>query len=422
VIWPELPGVDVYLVGGAVRDGLLGRPVKEYDWVVVGATPELLLEHGYRQVGRDFPVFLHPESSDEVALARTERKAGSGHTGFTVHADPDVTLEDDLSRRDFTVNALARSRDGDLVDPFGGRADLDARWLRHVTPAFAEDPLRVLRGARFVAELAPWGFRVHPDTIAFMRAMAASGELADLSPERVWRECARALAAPGPLRAVAVLEDAHALDAVFPGLPGPGGLPTDAPGWRVLPEGGSGAAPGADGPAGDDADDGTGESHAGEARWLAWAADLTLAGGIAPQVVRAALSRQRPPAELEARIALAAELAPAIATGPSLAAEEALPVLARLDPYRRRERCEAVLRAVAATPAVGARGAALRGFWHDAVEAVTGPSGRDFAGPGVSGAEVGARLAAARQRALAAVLEAHGAGPGGTADTEGADP
>lgn len=412
MIWPELPGVEVYLVGGAVRDGLLGRPVKEYDWVVVGATPDLLLEHGYRRVGRDFPVFLHPESADEVALARTERKAGAGHTAFTVHADPEVTLEEDLSRRDFTVNALARSRDGALVDPFGGRGDLEARWLRHVTPAFAEDPLRVLRGARFCAELAPWDFRVHPETIAFMRAMAASGELDELSPERVWRECARAVAAPGPLRAVRVLEASDALPAVFPGLPGPGDDPAAAPGWRVLPDGGPGSAPGP--PA-------QGEPPGG-LRWLAWAADLALAGGRDEHAVARALERQRPPAELDARMILAARHAAAVAEGPALAPERALAVLAQLDPYRRPERCAAVLGAVTEGPGVGARGAALRAFWQDAVRAVTAVSGRDFVGAGVPGAEIGARVEAARRDALAAVVRARrGAGAAGNA-TGGAEP
>lgn len=189
-----------YLVGGAVRDGLLGRPVAERDWVVVGETPAAMRRRGFRQVGRDFPVFLHPRSGEEHALARTERKTGAGHADFAVHAAPDVTLEQDLSRRDLTINAMAR--DGDrLIDPFGGRRDLDRRLLRHVSPAFAEDPLRVFR----VARLAAWlpGFAIADDTLRLMRDMAPT--LAALSGERVWREYGKAAAGCRPARFFEVL-------------------------------------------------------------------------------------------------------------------------------------------------------------------------------------------------------------------------
>lgn len=202
--------MEVYLVGGAVRDELLGRPVKERDWVVVGGSVEGMLGLGYRQVGRDFPVFLHPDTGEEYALARTERKTGPGHTGFQVHADENVTLEADLARRDLTINAMARDGDGVLVDPYGGRADLDARVLRHVSAAFGEDPLRVFRVARFAAVLP--GFEVAGETMALMRQMAAGGALAELSAERVWGELAKALDAPRPERFLAVLRGCAALD------------------------------------------------------------------------------------------------------------------------------------------------------------------------------------------------------------------
>lgn len=210
--------MEVYLVGGAVRDALLGRPVVERDWVVVGSTPEEMLRLGYRQVGRDFPVFLHPETSEEYALARTERKTGPGHTGFVCHAGPDVTLEDDLRRRDLTVNAMAQHEDGTLADPFGGRADLDARVLRHVSDAFVEDPLRVFRVARFAAQLD--GFDVAPETLALMRRMAEEGALAELAAERVWQELHKALGAAAPRRFFEVLEAAHAMQPWFDELIG----------------------------------------------------------------------------------------------------------------------------------------------------------------------------------------------------------
>ena len=177
--------VQVYLVGGAVRDALLGLPAGDHDFVVVGASVKDMLGAGYKQVGRDFPVFLHPRTGEEYALARTERKSARGHTGFVVHADPSVTLEEDLRRRDFTINAIARAEDGRLVDPFGGVRDIETRVLRHVGDAFVEDPLRVLRAARFMARFAPHGFSVAPETLALMREMAASGELADRKSTRL---------------------------------------------------------------------------------------------------------------------------------------------------------------------------------------------------------------------------------------------
>ncbi|MFO7581493.1 multifunctional CCA addition/repair protein [Guyparkeria sp.] len=217
-----------YIVGGAVRDRLLGRPVMDRDWVVVGATPEMMLERGFRQVGADFPVFLHPETGEEHALARTERKQGRGYHGFAVHADPDVTLEEDLERRDLTINAMAMQDDGTLADPFGGQTDLEARTLRHVGPAFVEDPLRVLRVARFAAQLAEYGFTVADDTRELMRRMSDSGELADLTPERVWTETEKALATHHPSRYFEVLRDVGALSRVFPEVDALFGVPQPA--------------------------------------------------------------------------------------------------------------------------------------------------------------------------------------------------
>ncbi len=200
---PLTHGMEVYLVGGAVRDELLGLTTQDRDWVVVGQSPEAMLELGYTQVGRDFPVFLHPVTHEEYALARTERKTGVGHQGFVCHAGPEVTLEQDLERRDLTINAIAKTPDGQYVDPFGGRDDLAAQRLHQVSPAFAEDPLRVYRVARFAARLP--GFEVTPTTAATIRQLAATDELAGLSAERVWQELSKALLAPAPHRFVQVL-------------------------------------------------------------------------------------------------------------------------------------------------------------------------------------------------------------------------
>ena len=217
--------LECYIVGGAVRDRLLGREVVDRDWVVVGATPEAMLERGFRQVGADFPVFLHPETGEEYALARTERKQGRGYHGFAVHAAPEVTLEEDLARRDLTINAMAMREDGELVDPFGGQADLEARRLRHVGPAFVEDPLRVLRVARFAAQLGAHGFKVDDATATLMREMSHSGELADLVPERVWAETVKALGTERPSRYFAVLHEVDALGATFPEVEALFGVP-----------------------------------------------------------------------------------------------------------------------------------------------------------------------------------------------------
>jgi tRNA nucleotidyltransferase (CCA-adding enzyme) len=212
----------IYCVGGAVRDGLLGLPVQDHDWVVVGATPEQMEALGYRPVGKDFPVFLHPQTHEEYALARTERKTALGYKGFAVYAAPDVTLEQDLSRRDFTVNAIAQSEDGSLIDPYNGIADLRAGMLRHVSAAFSEDPVRILRAARFVAR---FGFSIAPETLELMRMMVANGEVDALVAERVWQELARGLMEKNPSRFIHTLRDCGALKKIMPEVDALFGVP-----------------------------------------------------------------------------------------------------------------------------------------------------------------------------------------------------
>jgi tRNA nucleotidyltransferase (CCA-adding enzyme) len=215
-----------FRVGGAVRDALLGLPVHDEDWVVVGATPDEMIHAGYLPVGKDFPVFLHPETREEYALARTERKTGRGYHGFAFHAAPDVTLEQDLARRDLTINAIAQAADGSLIDPFGGQRDLKARVLRHVTHAFREDPVRILRVARFAARFTE--FSLAPETLELMRAMVEEGEADHLVPERVWQELARGLMASRPSRMFEVLRDCGALARILPEVDRLWGVPQRA--------------------------------------------------------------------------------------------------------------------------------------------------------------------------------------------------
>ncbi|SBS33765.1 Multifunctional CCA protein [Marinomonas aquimarina] len=212
------PTPTIYLVGGAVRDELLGLTVKDKDWVVTGTTPEQMLAQGYQQVGKQFPVFLHPTSKEEYALARKERKQGTGYTGFVCDFAPDIRLEEDLERRDLTINAIAKSEDGQLIDPFNGQQDLQDRVLRHVSDAFIEDPLRVLRVARFMARFAKFGFHIAPETKALMATIADSGELDSLTPERVWRETENALQSPTAHVYFDVLQEVGALSHLFPNL------------------------------------------------------------------------------------------------------------------------------------------------------------------------------------------------------------
>ena len=220
--------MQVYLVGGAVRDEQLELPVSERDWCVVGATPEQLIDDGYKPVGKDFPVFLHPESNEEYALARTERKTAAGYHGFAFNTSPDVTIEEDLSRRDLTINAMARGDDGVLIDPFGGQQDVADRVIRHVSDAFAEDPVRILRAAKFAARFASLGFRIAPDTRDLMRQMVADGEADALVPDRVWKETEAALRGPNPRVFFESLRACRALKVLFPEVDALFGVPQPA--------------------------------------------------------------------------------------------------------------------------------------------------------------------------------------------------
>src|SRR6185312_13462157 len=223
--------MEVYLVGGAVRDRLLGRPVHERDWVVVGARPQDLERDGFVSVGREFPVFLHPTTHEEYALARLERKVAPGYKGFTTQFAPEVTLEEDLKRRDLTINAMAETPTGEIIDPYGGRRDLEARLLRHVSEAFVEDPVRILRVARFAARYADLGFRVAEDTVALMKQMTDSGEVDALVPERVWQETERALGETRPDVFFETLRSCGALAKIFPELDALYGVP-QPPQWH----------------------------------------------------------------------------------------------------------------------------------------------------------------------------------------------
>jgi tRNA nucleotidyltransferase (CCA-adding enzyme) len=292
--------VKTYLVGGAVRDQLLGLPMKEKDYVVVGATPEEMVAQGFRPVGKDFPVFLHPETHHEYALARTERKSGRGYKGFTVYAAPEVTLEEDLRRRDLTMNAMALDDDGTLVDPFDGAKDLKDRVLRHVSEAFAEDPVRILRVARFAAR---FGFTVHPSTLDLMKDMVDSGEADHLVPERVWQEFSRGLAEEHAERMFAVLKDCGLYAKLFPEL-------------KALPAKYAGTVP---------------------IRFavLAWPLD--------PREVEALAARLRAPNEVRELGALAARYREKILS--PLKPEELLDLLKRADAFRRPERFADLLEA-----------------------------------------------------------------------------
>lgn len=306
--------MEIYLVGGAVRDELLGLPVKDRDWVVVGATPDEMFKQGYKQVGADFPVFLHPTSHEEYALARTERKNGQGYHGFSVYSAPDVTLEDDLKRRDLTINAMAKATDGTLVDPFHGRKDLESCQLRHVSDAFKEDPLRILRTARFAARLQPMGFRVSDQTMVLMTDMARTGEVDHLAPERVWQEIQRALHENEPATFFNVLRDCGALHAMIEELS-------------------------SDQRAFDDALVALRCAHqrglATEARFAALLSPLaSVTKGCAEQRAR----QLKAPNDCIAMARLVEAMAPVLAPGQSLDAETILTLLDTADAWRRPER------------------------------------------------------------------------------------
>ena len=313
--------MKIYEVGGAVRDELLGLPVADRDFVVVGATPEEMIELGYKPVGRDFPVFLHPETHEEHALARTERKTARGYHGFEFHTDPDVTLEEDLARRDLTINAMAKDEDGSLIDPFNGAEDLSAGILRHVSPAFAEDPVRILRVARFAAR---FGFDIAPETHELMRGMVEAGEADALVPERVWQELARGLMEKVPSRMLEVLHGCGALARVAPEI----GVLFDEPPLAQ---------------AALDALDAAAQSGAPlEVRFGA------LSRALVPYAVEALADRLKVPAGVRDLALLAARHANAIVDAEGLDAEAILELLNGVDAWRRPERFQDLLRAAAA--------------------------------------------------------------------------
>ncbi len=302
--------MKIYCVGGAVRDELLGLPVKDRDYVVVGATPEEMVKLGYKPVGRDFPVFLHPTTHEEYALARTERKTARGYHGFEFHTAPDVTLEQDLTRRDLTINAIARDADGRIIDPFKGAADLEAGVLRHVSPAFAEDPVRILRVARFAAR---FGFRIARETLSLMRTMAENGEADALVAERVWQELARGLMERKPSRMFEVLRECRTLARVMPEV-------------DALWESGTGAA----------------ALHALDAAAAAGASLAArlaaLARALDPLAVESLANRLRMPADCRDLALLAARHANLIADAAELDAESVLELFNAVDVWRRPER------------------------------------------------------------------------------------
>lgn len=324
--------METYLVGGAVRDKLLGLPVRERDWVVVGATPEDMLALGYTPVGRDFPVFLHPETRDEFALARTERKTGHGYTGFATCSDPGITLEQDLLRRDLTINAMAETAQGELIDPYGGREDLDNGILRHVSPAFAEDPVRILRIARFAARFSRMGFHVAHDTNRLMRTMVARGEVDYLVAERVWAELVKALAEDTPVRFFEVLRGCDALEKLFPEMvPLAGTSDADGHAQRDLTLPVLAAAV----PLSDNTC----------IRFAAWVCDLDngTPGGLEDASLDALCSRHRVPNSCRELAAMALHHRQALHKACDLSAAGLLELLAALDAFRRTERLQQFL-------------------------------------------------------------------------------
>ena len=401
--------MQTYLVGGAVRDKLLGRSVTDRDFVVVGASPEEMLRLGFRSVGRDFPVFLHPKTHEEYALARTERKSGRGYHGFVFSTEPAVTLEQDLERRDLTINAMAEDEEGRLIDPYGGARDLEARVLRHVSQAFAEDPVRVLRVARFAARYAPLGFRIADETTALMRQMVESGEVEHLIAERVWAETRKALAEPQPSAFLQTLRACGALRVLFPEIDALYGVPQRA---DFHPEVDTGVhmelvldmaarlAPGND-----------------LIGWCAFTHDLGKAltpadvlprhighehAGVAP--LRAMAARLRVPTEYAALAELVCRFHLDIHRAFELRADTLLGMLERMDSFRKPERLEPVLIACEADKR-GRLGfadsdypqAAYVRAAHAAARAI---DAQRFVADGLNGSAIGDAVRAERVRAI----------------------
>lgn len=365
-----------YLVGGAVRDALLGFTPHERDWVVVGSTPEQMRAAGFTQVGRDFPVFLHPQTREEHALARTERKSAAGHQGFVVHAAADVTLEEDLVRRDLTVNAIAQDESGALIDPHGGQRDLENRCLRHVSPAFSEDPLRVLRLARFAARFAPLGFRVADETVALCRQLNAGGALRELSAERVWQETARAISeSPAPSVYFATLQLLGGLTDWFDWLPAAHGSPS----LRAL--------------------DQAAKDHAELAVRVAALMAPAAAQATAAQLVHAC-ARLRMPKDIATLVDSYLDAAPDLRLADGLAAAALLQRLERMAAFRPTPLFDCVL-AVDAVLARIAQRPDPTAFWRGARDQAVALQARDVRVEGLHGPAIARALAAARTQRLA---------------------
>jgi len=364
--------MEIYLVGGAVRDAMLGFEGADRDWVVVGATPEAMAAQGYQAVGKDFPVFLHPQTHEEYALARTERKTAPGYRGFVVHADPGVTLLDDLARRDLTINAMARSASGELIDPYGGARDLSARVLRHVTDAFREDPVRILRVARFAARFAQ--FTVAQDTLQLMRDMVQTGEVDALVRERVWQELSRGLMASQPSRMLQVLHDCGALQ-------------------RLVAEWGDGLA------LHSVVDAAARQSAPLDVRWAVLCHRLS-----APEV-NALCERLRVPVPCRDMAQWLVREFTCLEHPGSLSAEDVLALLQRSDAFRRPERFSEALWALdIVRPGSAAR--ALGAKWLSAAMSVSSADvSRAARAQGLTGPDIGARIDAARLAALAQAMQ-----------------
>jgi len=403
--------MEVYLVGGAVRDEQLGLPVKERDWCVVGATPGDLTSLGYKPVGNDFPVFLHPENGEEYALARTERKTGSGYHGFTFHTDPDVTIEEDLRRRDLTINAMAKDADGNLIDPTSGLADLQSKTLRHVSDAFAEDPVRILRASKFAARFHNLGFRIADETVQLMQQMVASGEADALVAERVWKETEAALAAAEPHVYFETLRESGALAVIFPEIDALFGIPQHEK-WHpeidcgihtlmVLEQAAA-------------------LSDEADVRFAALVHDLgkaTTAKHILPKhtgheirsvkLVKSLSKRLRVPAAFLELGCLAAEFHAHVHRAFELRASTVLKVLQRADAFRRPERFEKFLLACEADSR-GRTGFEDRpypqaDYFRAACQAAVASDISDLQDDQLSGQEIGREIEKRRQRAIAAV-------------------
>jgi len=403
--------MEIYLVGGAVRDEQLGLPVKERDWCVVGATPDDLKRLGYKAVGNDFPVFLHPESGEEYALARTERKTGSGYHGFTFHTSPEVTIEEDLTRRDLTINAMAMDPDGKLIDPCNGLADIQSRTLRHVSDAFAEDPVRILRAAKFAARFRSLGFHIADETMQLMNRMVVDGEADALVPERVWKETEAALAGPDPRVFLEVLRECAALAVIFPEIDALFGIPQPEK-WHPEIDCGIHALM--------VLEQAAALSKDADVRFAALVHDLgkaTTPKNILPRhtgheqrsvkLVKSLSKRLQVPAAFRDLACLAAEFHAHTHRAFELRSSTVLKVLNRVDAFRRPERFEKFLLACEAD-ARGRTGFENRPYpqaeyFRAAWRAASEVDVSDLTNGSLSGQEIGEEIETRRQRAIAAI-------------------